>query len=192
MCIHILQENVDSIDECGLLSFDVLKPVLERANPRTLSHIEECNPYLLEDTGELWQRFCQKHFPKEKKQEMETFRDMFERCEQEREAKLLRLKDKVKDSYAREKNSQRKSKLAYVGGAPKPPRNVMRAQANNGTALPLGRPMAKGSKPLGGRPSGGGAGGGGGGGSLNKKPKVAPLWSKTLKLAKGLKGGFRR
>lgn len=42
---------MDSIEECGHLPFDLLKPVLERATPNTLAKIEEYNPYLMEDTG---------------------------------------------------------------------------------------------------------------------------------------------
>ena len=52
--------------------------------------IEEYNPYLLEDTGELWERFVRKNFPKGEREEMETWREMFERCTEERERKLDR------------------------------------------------------------------------------------------------------
>ena len=51
LCILVLQENVDSIDECGGLSYDILEPILLRAKPLTLMNIEDHNEYLLEDTG---------------------------------------------------------------------------------------------------------------------------------------------
>ena len=51
MCILILQEHVEDIDECGGLSFDILEPVLMRAKPNALMNIEDCNDYLREDTG---------------------------------------------------------------------------------------------------------------------------------------------
>ena len=35
--------------------------------------IEEYNPYLLDDTGELWERFVRKNFPKNEREEMETW-----------------------------------------------------------------------------------------------------------------------
>ena len=53
MCILILQENVDNIDECGGLSYDILEPILLRAKPHTLMNIEDHNEYLLEDTGKM-------------------------------------------------------------------------------------------------------------------------------------------
>ena len=51
MCILVLQENVDAIEECGPLPFDVLEPILLRAKPAVLMNIEEHNPHLIEDTG---------------------------------------------------------------------------------------------------------------------------------------------
>ena len=95
LCIQTLQEHVDSIEECGGLSFDVLQPVLERAAPASLSHIEDVNPHLLEDTGPLWERHCRRHFPRAERQEMETWRDLFLRCHDEREAKLEGLKERL-------------------------------------------------------------------------------------------------
>ena len=90
-CIHVLQENVDYIEECGSLPFDILRPVLERASAPTLARIEELNPYLMEDTSELWEKFCAKQFRAEHRQENESWREMWERCTKEREEKLNRL-----------------------------------------------------------------------------------------------------
>ena len=53
MCIRILQENVDRIDECGNLGYNVLQPILERAKPDDLMRIEEYNPKLMDDTGKI-------------------------------------------------------------------------------------------------------------------------------------------
>ena len=82
------------------------------------------------------------------------------------------------DSYARERDSHKKAKLAYVGTNAKPPRNVRAAQAKNGTAGSVVGMNAK-------RP----------GAAVSptppKKPKVAPMMAKTLKMARGIKG-FRR
>ncbi len=175
---------MDAIEECGGLPFHVLEPVLERAQPETLVRIEELNPYLMTDTGGLWQRFCTRHFPRAERQEMESWREMFERCTDERERKLDRLKVKVKDSYTREKDGQKKVKLAYVGVNAKPPRTVARAQAKNGTALPVGHP-AKRPKPQLSTSSQSSSG-------PSKKPKMAPMMAKTLKMVRGMKTGFRR
>ena len=56
LCIHVLQDNVKHIYECGNLDFYVLKPVLERAKPEDLMRIEEYNPYLMSETGNLFMR----------------------------------------------------------------------------------------------------------------------------------------
>ena len=44
---------MDEIDEVGNLGYDILKPVLDRASPKTLMHIEDCNHYLMEETFEV-------------------------------------------------------------------------------------------------------------------------------------------
>lgn len=187
MCIQVLQEHVESIEECGGLSYDVLEPVLERAQPDALARIEEYNPYLMQDSAPLWLRFCEKNFPKAERLELESGREMYERCVREREEKLLRLKAKVSDSVAREKSGQKKVKLAYVGLNAKPPRTVMRAQAKNGTALPMGHPLKRASL----QPRPFNNGGPSAASAAAKKPRMAPMMAKTLKMARGMKG-FRR
>ena len=57
ICVRTLQANVGNIAQCGGLPYPILKPILERAAPPTLMLIEDYNPYLQEDTGELWARF---------------------------------------------------------------------------------------------------------------------------------------
>ena len=49
--MHKLQEDLSVIEDCRGIEFEVLAPVLERAKPETLIHIEEHNPYLMESTG---------------------------------------------------------------------------------------------------------------------------------------------
>ena len=180
--LNTLQENVDDIAECGGLPYSILSPVLERASPPTLTQIEECNPYLLEDTGGLWERFVRKNFPKNEREEMETWREMFERCTLEREQKLDMLKTKVKGTYKRLDQSQKKTKLAYVDVVAKPPRGVKRAQERNGIFSQVGTPHRLGSdrpRPVAVREPRRGSSG---------KAKVAPMMAKALRMAKG----FRR
>ena len=49
----MLKENVDYIEEVGGLPYDVMKPVLLMASDTTLMRIEDCNPHLMEETGEV-------------------------------------------------------------------------------------------------------------------------------------------
>ena len=57
-CIQVLKENVDYIEEVGGLPYDIMKPVLVMANAGNLMRIENYNPHLMEDTGEVC-RICQ-------------------------------------------------------------------------------------------------------------------------------------
>merc|ERR1719433_1318119 len=200
MCIRILQENVDRIDECGNLDYKVLQPILERAKPDDLMRIEEYNPKLMDDTGVLWEKIVKKRFPKGIREDMETFRDLYERLIYEEKDKLDRLMGRVQNSYHSLKTNKPQMKLAYIDSVAKPPRGVKRAQEKHGTFIPVGSSLDKVKKqrisktgngsPGGGRISGGGDGGGNA--TKKSKSKVAPLMAKTFKMARGLKTGFRR
>lgn len=208
LCVHKLQENVDKLIDCRKIPFEILEPILERAKPETLLTIEDYNPYLMEATGHLWERICKKQFPKEVRQEFEAWREMYERCTTARKAKLDFLTTKVQQSYKNVKAESRKTKLAYVDvGASRQPRHIpqflMMSSAKNGTAAtptPT-QPVRKVGAPVPSKPpkEGSSGGGGGGGGSMAgaapaaaKKPKVAPMMAKTLKMVRGLKVNFRR
>lgn len=187
LAVHVLQENVDLIDEVGHADYNMMQPILERAKPETLLHIENCNPRFMEDTGKLWERICHKHFPKESRVEFESWREMYERCTAERAAKLDKLAAKVSNSYKDLKNNQSQTRLAFVDVVAKPPRGVKRAQAKNGTGLAVGAPLELAKQKNKRTASTASAST-----SRDKKPKVAPMMAKTLKLARGLKAGFRR
>ena len=108
-CIQVLKDHVDEIDEVGNLGYDILKPVLDRASAKTLMHIEDCNPYLMEETFEvsrgeieydlrsiyniqLWEKYVKKDFRNKEREDMESWREMHERCTLERAEKLEALK----------------------------------------------------------------------------------------------------
>ena len=107
-CLQVLKGNVDSIDETGNIPFEILKPVLEQASTKTLMHIEECNPYLMEDTGDLWEKYVKRDIRNKNREDMESFREMYKRCQTEREDKLSQLKGKVKNCYKAEKEKHLK------------------------------------------------------------------------------------
>ena len=85
-----------------------------------------------------------KEFYNKARKEMESWREMYERCVEERAEKLDALKGRVKQTYRKEEDSHRKTKLAYVDVAPKAPRSIRNAQVKHGTALPSGTPMVAG------------------------------------------------
>jgi len=51
LCVHKLQDNVDTITDCKGMNFKILAPILERAKPESMMVIEDYNPYLMEYTG---------------------------------------------------------------------------------------------------------------------------------------------
>jgi len=190
-CIQVLKQNVDFIEEVGSLPYDILKPVLEMASDATLMRIEDCNHHLMEDTGELWEKLVKKHFFNKKREEMESHREMYERCTRERNLKFERIKGKMKETVREEEDSHRQTKMAYVDIAPKAPRTIRNQQAKHGTALPSGTPMVAGGP----RPRNqilDPTAGASRAYVAPKKPKTAPLMAKTFKLMRGIKGGFRR
>lgn len=107
----------------------ILKPILEKATAEQLFAMEHHNPYLIEDSDELWKLHCQREFRTKRREEMESWREMYMRCLDEREAKLKILTANIKQ--AQDKSLPvRQTKLAYVDSVVKPPRNVARKQVN--------------------------------------------------------------
>ncbi|KFM73141.1 Transcription elongation factor B polypeptide 3, partial [Stegodyphus mimosarum] len=195
ICTRILIDNIDAIEYMGEVPYFLVKPILERCNPMQLYTIEHYNPYLLEDTHDLWEVHCRRDYRTEEPQENETWRDLYWRCCEEREIRLKSVTANISASMSKS-NPVRQVKLAYVDSVVKPPRDVARRQAKNGTGLPVNHKMKPGpSSKATPRPSAP---------SINvavastskaqtsfvpKKPKIAPLMAKTLK---SMKQCFRR
>lgn len=137
MCIRVLQENIDYLECTGGVPFDLLKPVLERAKPDQLATIEYYNPYLLEESDVLWRPHCQRKWRNKQPQEMETWREMFERCTREDEEKLNLLTKHIRHKSEVTSSGIQKTKMAYVDSMVKPPRGVARKQEQFGTSRKL-------------------------------------------------------
>lgn len=69
-----------ALEFTGGVPYELLRPVLERASAVQLFALENYNPYLLEDTDELWKVLCQKKFRTAVREEMETWRDLYLVC----------------------------------------------------------------------------------------------------------------
>ncbi|GBP49886.1 Transcription elongation factor B polypeptide 3 [Eumeta japonica] len=193
LCVQVLQDNIDALEYTGGVPYDILKPVVDKATPNQLFTLEHHNPYLMEDTDHIWQKFCAKHFRKEKRQEMETWREMFMRCKEEQESKLKSLTANIKMAQDAKNAPVKQTKIAYVDSVVKPPRNIARKQAIHGTARvaaasPAARVAALASAtnvvragtvrppPTASIPS-----------SSIVKPKKAPLMQKALQFMRGRK-----
>ncbi|GIY74977.1 elongin-A [Caerostris extrusa] len=144
-CTQVLIENIDAIEYLGDVPYFLLKPVLERCTPNQLYDIENFNHqnsqinlnyflmYLIDETCDLWEAHCKKDFRTQQLQENETWRDLYLRAHEERETKLKNLTQNICASMSKYKPA-RKVQLAYVNSVVKPPRDVARKQAKNGTA----------------------------------------------------------
>lgn len=137
LCIRVLQKNIDGLEYTGGVPFDVLRPVLDRATPQQLLTFEEYNPYLMEDSDCLWQIHVQRNYRSNKRLEMESWREMFLRCEEEKEEKLNSLTATIKQSQKIIAAPVRKTQLAFVDSMVKPPRGVLRKQEQFGTKAKL-------------------------------------------------------
>ncbi|GLV44199.1 Elongin A [Carabus blaptoides fortunei] len=190
LCVRSLQDNIDSLEFTGGVPYEILKPVLERATANQLLNAEYYNPYLIEESDELWELHCKKECKGQKRQEMETWREMYLRCRDERDAKLKALTVNIKQSIDKSL-PVRQTKLAYVDSVVKPPRGVARKQAKYGTDR---KPTITPSSRLSALAAGGpdkisvpnpGARAASSSSAAMMKPKKAPLMQKTLALMKG-------
>ncbi|KAK6626672.1 hypothetical protein RUM44_009148 [Polyplax serrata] len=182
-CCRVLQQHIDALEYTGGIPFSLLKPVLEGATPSQLYQFEHFNPYIIEETDDLWKFHVNKEFRSEKRQEYESWRDMYLRCVDEREEKYKAVTANIIQRTIENSVPVRKAKLAYIDVA-KPPRNILKKQIKNGTAKPdsarlLGKndpeavKVSAPKQPITKEPS-----------TFRVKPKVAPLMQKTLKSIK--------
>lgn len=133
LSIRVLQENIDYLECTGGVPFDILKPVLERAKPEQLSVIEYYNPYLLEESDVLWKPHCKRKFRTRTRGEMETWRELYERCTREDDIKLSKLTRNIKQHQDVTNNGVQKTKMAFVDSMVKPERGIRRKQEIFGT-----------------------------------------------------------
>ncbi|XP_074093313.1 elongin-A-like [Macrotis lagotis] len=119
-CIHVLQNNIDLLQEVGGVPFDILEPVLECCTPKQLSRVEEYNPNFIKLADHLWKRHCQREFKNEQQQDKESWREMYFRFFDQREQKLKTLTKNIILSQS-EKPKGHQIKMAYVQGIRKPP-----------------------------------------------------------------------
>lgn len=66
-----------ALEYTGGVPYDVLKPIMEKVTVEQLYTFENYNPYLIGETDELWEYHCKRHFRTAKRQELETWRDVY-------------------------------------------------------------------------------------------------------------------
>lgn len=135
-CLRVLKKNIHELEYTGGVPFDILRPILERATPKQLSVIEHYNPYLMDDSDVLWKQHCAREFRSKQRQEMETWRDMYFRCQTEQEERLNSLTNNIKKSQS-VALPVKQTKLTCIDSVVKPPRNVLKKQSQFGTERKL-------------------------------------------------------
>jgi len=135
ICVRVCQRNIDSIEETGDIPFDILRPILERCNEVQLARIEAKNPYLEEDSDELWELHCRRLFPGSKQRKAEAWKETYQRMEREQESRLKKLSQRI-ISHTRDHSEG--SRIAKEV-APIAPPGARRQQIRNGLIGGLSR-----------------------------------------------------
>ncbi|XP_074600831.1 transcription elongation factor B polypeptide 3-like [Brevipalpus obovatus] len=172
LCIRVLCDNHDRYEKIGDAPYWLIKPMLEKCTAKQLLDLENHNPRLTEDDDELWKWHCKNEYREYKREEDESWRDLYTRAQMDREAKFNRIKEKfVKKEQS--KDPVRNTKLVSVDQA-KPPRNVRRLMQKMD-------PKSSGGKSYGASTSSTSSSGTG---KINGRPSSAP----SLQPAKKAKG----
>ncbi|XP_055343568.1 transcription elongation factor B polypeptide 3-like [Paramacrobiotus metropolitanus] len=196
LCIRVLMDHIDEIEEMGPVPYHVIKPVLEACTAPQLRTLEHHNPHLVEDADELWIKHCEKDFrAAELDDEDECWRDLYARKLNERESKLQELRTKIKANTEARAAPVRQTKVAVLDGSllrKGGPRFTRLAQTSQARAAIRSMPVPPAPARNRGWGSAGTSSGGGGGArtssSASTGKKSAPMMAKTLK---DLKNRFR-
>lgn len=136
LCLRAIQKDISKLEYVAHVPFYILRPVLETATPEQLANIEHFNPQLMDESDVLWQHHCARRFRSKQREEMETWRDMYFRCQAEQEERLNNLTNNIKMSQS-VAVPVKQTKLAYIDSMVKPPRSVAKKQTQFGTERKL-------------------------------------------------------
>jgi hypothetical protein len=115
LCIDVLIEHIDVIEEVGAIPFDVLRPVLEKCSAQQLKRLEFYNQHFIEDDDELWQKICRKDFREALPRKGQSWRDLYMEKDQERESRLQHLSASIKSKMVATQEPVRKAQVVgYV------------------------------------------------------------------------------
>ncbi|KAI1791644.1 RNA polymerase II transcription factor SIII subunit A-domain-containing protein [Ganoderma leucocontextum] len=125
-CQRVACANVESICSLGEgWRSDLIRPVLEGCTPETLQRFEDADPYIAEDTEDIWKRLFLKEFPIEAHQyesnameEPESWRDELFALRDRERAKLNALSNRLKASRQEEEERKRESAIKLTDKVP--------------------------------------------------------------------------
>lgn len=113
LCIQKLMDNANKIECVGDVPYYILRPLLTKISLPQLRRIESFNPQLVDEpeSDEPWKAHCLRHFDNRRPGRDETWRELFARCEEERETKIEKIAKRIKKH---EEKAAPQSKAKFV------------------------------------------------------------------------------
>lgn len=113
LCIQKLMDNANKIECVGDVPYYILRPLLTKVTLPQLKRIESFNPQLVEEpeSDEPWKAHCLRHFDTKRPAKGETWRDLFSRCERERESKIEKIATQIKKHETEKAKPQRQARV---------------------------------------------------------------------------------
>ncbi|CAF0847869.1 unnamed protein product [Adineta steineri] len=169
LCVEVLKENVDDVCHTHLqrLPYDIVKPVIDSANPEQLRDIVDNNPDYVEDVEPLWKKFCSLKFKDAEPDECENYFDLYWRKVDEDEQRLRRITELAKKRKETTVDTSRQTKSLTLRQTTN--RHVPMSMSTKVTREVIGLPP---SKPMRGQ-------------AKVKKATMPPLLKKTLRFYNG-------
>lgn len=167
LCVETLKDNVEMSCRTyfGRLPFEIVKPIIDAANPEQLQSILYNNPDYVDECEPLWEQFCARSFKGAQREECETFQELYWRQIEEGEERLRRLTENARKKRAETIDTARHTKPLNTRLVT--PTQI--PQANKIARQVVGLPPTKQLR----------------GQTKVKKPTVPPLLKKTLQFYKG-------
>jgi transcription elongation factor B polypeptide 3 len=127
----------EAIGEVGGVPYSILEPVLLKCSAVQLFHIEECNPYFLSDTDDLWKTHCQRDFKASEPRVGQTWRELYLSKHNEREEKFKSLTKRIgKRVEAFQKEQKEKQIKLAKASSMKPKRSGNSVSLTQGSSRP--------------------------------------------------------
>ncbi|EDV22394.1 uncharacterized protein TRIADDRAFT_58942 [Trichoplax adhaerens] len=134
LCMDVLCENIDYIYELGpAVSYDIIAPVLSRCSAKQLSHIEQYNPHLIDETDELWKIHCQRDFKGCEISGHDIWKNLYKAKTEEREDKFKRVTANIAASMAHKRQGMEKNKPTVISI----PRKLHRGETKRRHVIPF-------------------------------------------------------
>ncbi|CAF0761722.1 unnamed protein product [Adineta steineri] len=169
LCVEVLKDHVDDVCHTHLqrLPYDIVKPIIDSANPEQLHNIVDNNPDYVDDVEPLWKKFCSLKFKDAEPDEGENYFELYWRKVDEDEQRLRRITELAKKRKETTVDTSRQTKSLTLRQTTN--RHVPMSMSTKVTREVIGLPP---SKPMRGQ-------------AKVKKATMPPLLKKTLRFYNG-------